>query len=92
LTAERICNLRRAFNTREGITRKDEGLHQRFTQEPMPGGRAKGQVVHLDVMLDEYYENRGWDRETGLPYRKTLERVGLKEVADELEKLGKLAG
>jgi len=91
LTAERICNLRRAFNTREGITRKDENLHPRFTQEPMPEGPAKGQVVHLDVMLDEYYELRGWDKKTGLPYRKTLERVGLKNVADELEKLGKLA-
>jgi aldehyde:ferredoxin oxidoreductase len=92
LTAERICNLRRAFNTREGITRKDENLHPRFTKEPMPGGPAKGQVVRLDIMLDEYYENRGWDKKTGLPYRKTLERVGLKDVADELEKLGKLAG
>jgi aldehyde:ferredoxin oxidoreductase len=29
-------------------------------------------------MLDEYYEARGWDKETGLPTRETLERLGIK--------------
>jgi aldehyde:ferredoxin oxidoreductase len=41
-------------------------------------------------MLDDYYRARGWDYKTGNPTRETLERVGLKPVADELERLGRL--
>lgn len=41
-------------------------------------------------MIDLYYESRGWDLETGWPYRETYERYGLKDVADEMEKLGYL--
>jgi len=89
-TAERICNLRRCFNVREGQTRKDEQMHPRFTQEPMPHGPAKGHVVKLDPMLDEYYELRGWDKETGLPLRSTLEKLGLHDVAEELAKQEKV--
>ena len=91
LAAERICNLRRCFNLREGITRKDETLPERFTKEPMPHGPAKGQVCNLEPMLREYYQHRGWDYETGLPYRSTLVRLGLADVADQLEAMGKLA-
>jgi aldehyde:ferredoxin oxidoreductase len=42
-------------------------------------------------MLDDYYEARGWDKETGLPTRAKLESLGLKEIADELESIGCLA-
>lgn len=52
-------------------------------------GPAKGEVVHLDPMLREYYEARGYDWETGYPTRAALESVGLKDVADELQKIGK---
>ncbi len=90
LTAERICNLRRCFNVREGITRKDETLPSRFTEQPMPSGPAKGQICHLEPMLKEYYEARGWDAATALPFREALERVGLKDVADQLESTGKV--
>jgi aldehyde:ferredoxin oxidoreductase len=41
----------------------------------------------LDRMLDEYYEAGGWDKGTAIPTRRKLEEMGLKEVADELEKL-----
>ena len=90
LTAERICNLRRCFNVREGVTRKDENLPKRFIEEPMPHGPAKGHVCNLEPMLQEYYRYRRWDYETGLPYRETLEEVGLKDVADQLEAMGKI--
>lgn len=40
--------------------------------------------------VDMYYDKRGWDRETGWPYRETYEKYGLKDVADEMEKIGKL--
>jgi len=89
LVAERISNLRRCFNVREGVTRTQEQLHPRFTEEPMPEGPAKGRVCNLDPMLNDYYDVRGWAR-NGLPTRQALNRVGLDDVADELAKSGKL--
>jgi aldehyde:ferredoxin oxidoreductase len=55
----------------------------------MPAGPSKGQVVNLDLMLDEYYEARGWDKESGFPTRQKLEQLELKAVADELDGIGK---
>ncbi len=75
--AERQLNLKRLFNAREGITRKDDTLPRRFTHEPMPDGPGKGQVVDLDPMLDDYYRLRGWDKETGLPTDETIKRLSL---------------
>ena len=40
--------------------------------------------------VDMYYEARGWDLETGWPYRETYEKYGLRDVADEMEALGLL--
>ncbi len=86
---ERICNLERAFNVREGTQRKDDTIPERFLKQPAEGGSA-GSLVPLDKMLDDYYRARGWDLRTGNPTRKTLERLGLKDVADDLEKMGRL--
>ncbi len=74
---ERQVTLKRLFNAREGISRKDDKLPRRFTHEPMPEGPGKGQVVDLEPMLDDYYRLRGWDRETGLPTNDTLRRLSL---------------
>ncbi len=74
---ERQLNLKRLFNAREGITRKDDQLPKRFTHEPMPEGPGKGQVVDLESLLDDYYRLRGWDPETGLPTKETLRRLSL---------------
>ena len=87
---ERIVNLDRAYNIREGLTRKDDTLPRRFLEEPMADGPAKGQVVKLAQMLDEYYECRGWDRVSGFPTRECLEKLDLKEIADDLERVGRL--
>ncbi|MEM3522304.1 MAG: aldehyde ferredoxin oxidoreductase family protein [Candidatus Bathyarchaeia archaeon] len=87
---ERVVNLQRAFNIREGISRKDDTLPERFTKVPAPEGPPKGHVVELERMLDEYYELRGWDKKTGLIPRKKLEELRLSYVADELERLRKL--
>ncbi|NHJ13754.1 MAG: aldehyde ferredoxin oxidoreductase [Candidatus Thorarchaeota archaeon] len=76
---ERIVNLNRLFNVARGVTRKDDSLPDRLTKEPAPAGPPKGQVVELDEMLNEYYEHRGWDVETGLPLPETLARLGLEK-------------
>jgi len=84
---ERIINVERAFVVREGITRKDDTLPERFLKEPLPPecGPSAGSVVELEPMLDEYYEVRRWDKSTGIPRRITLEELGLKYVADNLK-------
>lgn len=75
--AERQVTLKRIFNAREGITKKDDSLPDRFTKDPMPEGPGKGQIVDLEPMLQDYYTLRGWDLETGLPTEKTLKRLSL---------------
>jgi hypothetical protein len=42
------------------------------------------------MMLDEYYQTRGWDVKTGLIPREKLEQLNLKNVADDLGRRGKL--
>lgn len=88
LIGERIVNLNRCYNIREGITRNDDCLPRRLTDVPAPEGPSKGQVVELDEMLDEYYETRGWRVKDGLPTRKTLHRLGLDDLSEDLSKYG----
>jgi aldehyde:ferredoxin oxidoreductase len=74
---ERIYNVERLFNVREG----DPGdyLSRRLVEEPLPDGPAKGETAKkaLEVMLPAYYEARGW--ENGVPTKETLKRLGLEE-------------
>ena len=51
-TGERMVNLERAFNVREGLTGKDDTLPKRFLEESLPDGPAKGQTVKLEPILD----------------------------------------
>ncbi|MGQ4914976.1 MAG: aldehyde ferredoxin oxidoreductase family protein [Candidatus Asgardarchaeia archaeon] len=78
---ERIYNVERLFNLREGISKSEDRLPDRFTKEPLPEGPAKGQVVELDKMLSEYYKLRQWDWETGYPKLPKLKELGLVEDA-----------
>jgi len=80
---ERINNLERAFNVRQGLTSSDDTLPERFLKEPLPEGPNKGQVCELQPMLEEYYELRGWNN-TGVPMRDKLAQLHLSDVADEL--------
>jgi aldehyde:ferredoxin oxidoreductase len=85
ITGERIVNLQRMYNVRHGITRKDDRQPRRMLEEKSPSGRARGHVVYLDKMLDEYYDLRGWDRTTGLPTDRKLNDLGLEYTATELQ-------
>lgn len=80
---ERMNNLCRCFNAREGLTRKDDYLPPRFTEDPLPDGPSKGQRLtreQLEEMLDNYYDLRGWDRRTGNPTEGKLKELGLEFV------------
>jgi aldehyde:ferredoxin oxidoreductase len=73
---ERVWNLERLYNLREGFTRADDTLPPRLLSEPVADGPSKGWVSHLEPMLKEYYRTRGWD-EHGKPKRKKLENLNL---------------
>ncbi|MEW5814782.1 MAG: aldehyde ferredoxin oxidoreductase family protein [Spirochaetota bacterium] len=73
----RIYTLERLILSREGITRKDDMLPERIMKEAVPSGPIKGKVLTQEmyaIMLDEYYEKRGWDRD-GKPLRETVEKL-----------------
>ena len=83
---ERMNNLARAFNVREGFTRADDTLPERLMTEPLKAGAAKGHFVSkedLKLMLDEYYTARGWDN-AGVPSKEKLTELGLGYVAGKL--------
>lgn len=81
---ERIYNMERLFTIREsGKAREGDSLCWRVTNEPIPSGPCKGMYTpqkELDIMLDEYYDIRGWDRK-GYPTKETLKRLGLEEYS-----------
>jgi len=87
LTGERISNLGRLYNIREGLTRKDDNLPPRVMKLPIPDGVAKGSLVtqeELDILLDGYYEARGWTLE-GWPKTEKLKELGLEAYANIVE-------
>ncbi len=73
---ERINNVERLFNIREGFTRADDNLPRRFLKDPISDNQGNPQTVDLDRLLDMYYLSRGWDSE-GHPLPETLERLAL---------------
>lgn len=90
----KIVTLEKCFNVREGATREDDKLPWRLMHEELPGFEGKDAInsrEKMNKMLDEYYALHGWDRETSWPRRETLEALALSDVADQLERTGKLA-
>ena len=77
---ERIYNAERLFNYKAfGDGREYDTLPQRLLKEPMPEGPAKGHVVELDEMLEEYYRERGW--KDGRPTEEKLRELELDKYA-----------
>jgi len=79
---ERIMALHRAYNNLCGVTRKDDVLAPRALEPTKEGGNA-GKVPDMEVMLKEFYKASGWTP-SGKPSRKTLESLGLQDVARDL--------
>jgi len=84
---ERIINLERAFNVREGFSRKQDTLPQRMLTEPLDtiGAPGDGQMIRdIDKFLDRYYQLRGWTPE-GIPSRQKLEELGLGYILQDID-------
>jgi len=76
---ERVYNLERIFNVREGIRREHDLLPKRLSA-PLPEGASVGMRIakeELEEMKDEYYRIRGWDIQTGVPSEKKLTELTL---------------
>lgn len=85
---ERIWNLYRYLNARMGFSRKDDRMPDRFFE---PLTRSTGEEIPLmdynrtrvltrrdiEEMLDEYYQERGWDVQTGNPTEEKLKKLGI---------------
>jgi len=81
--AERINTVARLINVREGLSRKDDSLPWKVMNEPIPDdGPVKGAFVtqdELDLMLDDYYQARGWTLE-GVPTTAKLRQLGMEDL------------
>ncbi len=83
---ERVYNVARAFNIRQGFSRKDDHLPYRVINDPIPEGPSAGDLVtyeELQVLLNAYYEARGWNHE-GVPLKARLVSLDLSEIAEEV--------
>jgi aldehyde:ferredoxin oxidoreductase len=77
---ERIINLERLFNVREGVRRAQDVLPWKVMHEPIPEGPSAGMQcppAELSAMLDDYYALRGWDAD-GVPTTARLAALGLR--------------
>lgn len=90
---ERVFTVLKAYGWREGLTRKDDDWPERFYEEPMPEGPAKGAIISRGLMgekLREYYQLRGWDIDSGIPSFDKLVELELRDIAEDLRKRRKL--
>lgn len=91
--AERVFNIEKAYNIREGFTREDDMPCERQMTEPLGSGPLKGEYLDREKfarMLEGYYRITGGDPTTGFPLPETLHRLGLPDVAADLAALGKI--
>ncbi|MGI6224952.1 MAG: aldehyde ferredoxin oxidoreductase family protein [Peptococcales bacterium] len=85
-SGERTLNMARMFNAREGLTKKDDTLPERFFQE-MENGRLKGLKMDKEALqkdMDLLYEMLGWDVSTGNPKPAKLYELGLDWIVKEV--------
>ncbi len=83
---ERVVTLKKAFNIREGWTKADDWLPPRVLEDPIPTGPTKGAYIkpeELRMMIDDYYQARGWTADGLIPRSKLIE-LGLEDVAEDI--------
>ena len=89
LAGQRVSNLAKIYNLREGLGRADDNLPIRCMKDPIKSGVAKGSLVkqkELDLLLDDYYETRGWSKE-GVPSKEKLKELGLSSYEKYVTKM-----
>ena len=87
LAGERVTAVERCYNFREGLRRKDDYPSERMFKEPIKRGPAEGKVLEYgsyDKVLDDYYNARGCDKESGRMLDEKLKELGLEDLVEEL--------
>jgi aldehyde:ferredoxin oxidoreductase len=82
-TGERIFQLQRMLSCKLGISAKDDMMPE-LALRPIPDGGQEGHVPDIERMLADYYVIREWDKITGKPSKERLEKLGLKEIGDDM--------
>jgi aldehyde:ferredoxin oxidoreductase len=82
--ANRCYTIERLFNMREGMTRTDDWLPERYFDEPTPLGMpaVRGKCIDRDKfksLVDEYYRLHEWDQE-GFPTSALLKRLDISDL------------
>ncbi len=84
-TGERIFNIRRVFNIREGLSLRNLKIPGRLLgRPPLQKGPLEGVTINEDAWLKEYCAAFDWDPETGDPSRKKLQALGLEDMIHNL--------
>lgn len=79
-TGERIFNIEKMFNMREGFTREDDRIPERFFKDAHTYGKGEGVLASHDDFngwMEKYYTERGWDTATSRPTHEKLTLLGL---------------
>jgi len=97
---ERVFNLEKLLNVREGFNREDDRIPPVYLQNietPLPAREGDRYLTDwfgrrlsredLETMLDTYYEERGWDIQKGVPTKTKLTELGLEQFADIVESI-----
>lgn len=95
---ERVWNMLKVLNVREGFSRKDDKVPEKWL---MPKKTPEGITRLMDYygkrvfnrndvhkIFDEYYDERGWELDRGVPTKEKLKELGLEDCAEDLEKMG----
>ena len=82
----RIVNQLRVFNFRHGLNIDTEAPSIRYGSSPVDGP-AQGKYImpHWESLRRNYYQQMGWDGNTGKPLRETLEGLGLAHIFQYLK-------
>ena len=89
MCGERINNLKKMFNIREGWVREDDSLPDRIFEETLPSGVGEGIGLSLDdlnMMVSSYYKARGWTTKGEIP-EQVLERLDLLDLLPEMSQI-----
>jgi aldehyde:ferredoxin oxidoreductase len=79
-TGERVFTLEKMFNLREGFSRQDDLLPERFFTDAFTFGPKKGAIldkVEFNALMDSYYLERGWNPQTTRPSEEKLRQLKL---------------
>lgn len=73
---KRIQTLKQAFNVKHGIKPKSFKMSDRaLGRPPLSAGANKGRSINIEKMTRDYWDQFGWDTQTGVPSLECLRKL-----------------